>query len=381
MVSAPAGYGKTTLVNLWLNAVAYPSAWLALDEYDDDLFMFVAYLCAAIATVEPSFGRHTKNMLESPAQLGAQQLADVFLHELEAIHSPMVVVLDDYHVLRQQEIHNFLERVLLHLPATVHVVLTTRADPPLRLTRMRLRGQLVEIRGAQLQFTLTEAADLLRTLIGVPAPPEIARLLVERTEGWPVGLQLAAITLREHEDFAAFSTAFVRSTNQLVSEYLLQEVLEDLPPEEYLFLLRCSVLDRFCASLCDAIVDGTPHQLTAQLLLDTLCQRNLFVIALDDEGRWYRFHPLFRELLQRQLRLTLTAQEIAALHDRASGWFGVHELVVEAILQSIHAGDDVSAARLVEQNVHGALNREEWRSVERWLNMLPNHTRQRPGLL
>jgi LuxR family maltose regulon positive regulatory protein len=196
-----------------------------------------------------------------------------------------------------------------------------------------------------------------------------------------VGLQLAAITLREHEDFAAFSTAFVGSTNQLVSEYLLQEVLEDLPPEEYLFLLRCSVLDRFCASLCDAIVDGTPHQLTAQLLLDTLCQRNLFVIALDDEGRWYRFHPLFRELLQRQLRLTLTAQEIAALHDRASGWFGVHELVVEAILQSIHAGDDVSAARLVEQNVHGALNREEWRSVERWLNMLPNHTRQRPGLL
>ena len=381
MVSAPAGYGKTTLVNLWLDTVPYPNAWLALDEYDDDFFTFVAYLCAAIATVEPGFGRHTKNMLESPAQLGAQQLADVFLHELQAIVDPMVVVIDDYHVLHQPEIHGFLERVLLHLPPTVHVVLTTRADPPLRLTRLRLRGQLVEIRGAQLRFTLTEAADLLRTLIGTPAPPEIARLLVERTEGWPVGLQLAAITLREHEDFAAFSTAFVGSTNQLVSEYLLQEVLDGLPPAEYQFLLRCSVLDRFCASLCDALLAATPQHLPAQQLLDTLWQRNLFVTALDDEGRWYRFHPLFRELLQRQLRLALSAQEIAALHDRAGSWFAAHKLVVDALVQSIQAGSDLSAARLVEQNLHAALNREEWRSVERWLHLLPDQVKQRPGLL
>jgi LuxR family transcriptional regulator, maltose regulon positive regulatory protein len=381
MISAPAGYGKTTLVSLWLNTVACPSAWLTLDEYDDDLFTFAAYLCAAIAAVVPGFGRHTKNVLESPTQLGAQQLADVFLHELQAVDNGMVVVIDDYHVLSQPEIHSFMERVLLHLPATVHVVLTTRADPPLRLTRMRLRGQLVEIRGAQLQFTLPEAADLLRTLIGAPAPPEVAQLLVERTEGWPVGLQLAAITLREHEDFAAFSNAFVRSTNQLVSEYLLQEVLDDLPPDEYLFLLRCSVLERFCASLCDALVAGMSQHLPTQQLLATLWQRNMFLIALDGEGRWYRFHPLFRELLQRQLRLALSAQEIATLHDRAGAWFEAHELVVDAILQSLQAGNDLSAARLVEHNLHAALNREEWRSVERWLNLLPDHVKRRPGLL
>ena len=206
-------------------------------------------------------------------------------------------------------------------------------------------------------------------------------LLTERTEGWPAGLQLAAISLGEQADPEAFATAFAKSSNQLVGEYLVSEVLQGMPPDQREFLLQCSILDRFCAPLCDAVIDSNAEQRPAQQFLQTFQQRNLFLIALDGEGRWFRFHHLFRSLLEHHLELTHTETEIAALHARAGDWFEAQGTVEEALRHGLAAGDDLYAACLVERNVHAALNREAWRELEHWLALLPDAVKQRPALL
>ena len=239
----------------------------------------------------------------------------------------------------------------------------------------------MEVRGVHLRFTEQEAKAFVEHFLGSELSPEIVSLLTERTEGWPAGLQLAAISLGEQVDQAAFATAFAKSSDQLVGEYLISEVLQGMPADQREFLLQCSILDRFCAPLCDAVMHETADATHAEQLLHTAWQRNLFLIALDGEGRWFRFHHLFRSLLDNQLELTHTAAQIAELHARASCWFAAHGEVGVALRHSLAAGDDLYAACLVERNVHAALNREAWRELEQWMALLPDAVKQRPALL
>ncbi|MBK8049800.1 MAG: AAA family ATPase [Anaerolineales bacterium] len=306
LVSAPAGYGKTTLVNLWLTTIAADCAWLSLDEYDDSLPDFLAYLFAAVGLVAPGIGHDALSLIEASAPQGPERLAGVFLQDLAPIDHEFYIVLDDYHALQSPQIHQFMERVVGRAPRDIHLILITRADPPLHLARLRGRNQLAELRGVQLRFSEEEAGAFVNQVLGAPVAPEVLRLLTERTEGWPVGLQLAAISLRDQADQIAFATAFARSTDHQVAEYLVQEVLHEMPEAQKNFLLECSILDRVCGQLCDAVLSGNVAMPRAQQFLEMFWKRNLFLIALDGQGQWYRFHHLFHSLLRHHLEMTHT---------------------------------------------------------------------------
>ena len=274
-----------------------------------------------------------------------------------------------------------MARLLQHMPAHIHLILTTRADPPLPLERLRGRQQLAEIRSADLSFTPEEAGQLLQQILGETATDETAALLEESTEGWAVGLQLAAISLRGRSNPAAFARKIAQGGHRLVADYLLAEVLEVLPDALRTYLLQTSLLDRFCAPLCDAVRGEACQELTGEDFLRAVQRSNLFLVPLDDEGTWFRYHHLFQYLLRNRLRQVCSAAEIRDMHARASAWFAGQGLFDEAIAHAVKAGDILRAATLVEDHVHPSLDREDWRQVERWLGLLPAEVRNRPRLL
>ena len=381
LISAPAGYGKTTAVNQWLDSVDCPYAWISLDEHDADLATFLTYFLAAVRSVYPDAARMSELMLRAPTLPSPDRLVDSVLHDLVALSGPLILVLDDYHMIQTIDVHVAMARLVQHLPAHVHLVLTTRADPPLPLERLRGRQQLTELRSADLCFTPEEASRLLRLLLGAAATDEIAALLEESTEGWAAGLQLAAISLRGRSDPVAFARRIAQSSHQLVTDYLLTEVLEGLPEAQRKYLLQTSLLDRFCAPLCDAVLGEASQALSGDDFLRAVRRSNLFLVSLDEEGNWFRYHQLFRHLLRNRLRQFYTDAEIRDIHARASAWFAVQGLLDEAIVHAVKANDAVQAAALVEDHVHPALDREDWRQVERWLGLLPADVLNRPRLL
>ncbi len=381
LVSAPAGYGKTTLVNLWLETVECPSTWLSLDEHDADLDSFTSYLLAALRTAYPQAGQAIASLLQAPELPPPNRVADVLLRDLEQLPGPLVLVLDDYHTVSTPPINTFMARLVQRLPDDLHLVLITRTDPPLRLAQLRGRRQLDEVRSASLRFTAEETAELLRQALDEPVADEIVALLAERTEGWAVGLQLAALSLRESPDRQDFARRFAQSGHRLATDYLLNEVLEELPDAQRTLMLQTSILERFCAPLCQAIAGSAAPPGGGEAFVADLWRSNLFLAALDDEGLWYRYHHLLRDLLYHRLRQAYTAEAIAGLHRRASAWFEAHGLLEEAITHAVQAGDALAAAQLVEAHIHDALNQESWHRLERWLGLLPPEVRQRPGLL
>jgi len=381
LVSAPAGYGKTTLVTSWLEDLAFPHAWLSLDENDADLATFVTYLIAALRQSFPEMGKAAEVALRGPANLRPEVLADLVLHDIEELSHPLFVVLDDYHAAASPDVRKFMARLLQHMPPALHLVLTARADPILGLGRLRGQRQIAEVRGADLRFTKDEARELLHQLAGEDLPDALVALLSERTEGWPVGLQLAALSLRDRGNPTAFAQHFIQNNNSLLTDYLLSEVFNKLTKSQRSLMLRTSMLDRFCASLCEVVSEEDTTQATGTDFIAAIWESNLFVIALDDEGVWYRYHHLFRDLLRHQLRLNTGAQAIAGLHRKASAWFECAGLIEEAIYHAIEGDDHRRAAQLVETNWHQVLNREDWRRLERWLGMLPDGVSHRPAIL
>ncbi len=381
LVSAPAGYGKSTVVNQWLDTVELPWAWISLDEYDSDLATFLGYLLAALRSVYPEAGQTAAVLLQAPALPALAVLADALLSDLARLPGPWLVVLDDYHAILSLDVHALMQRVVQHRPAHVHLALTTRADPPLALERLRGQRRLCELRGADLRFTTEEATALLRQELGAAADEETTALLEAGTEGWAVGLHLAALTLRGQSDPAAYARRIVQSGHQLMLDYLLAEVLQGLPDDQRAVLLQISLLDRFCAPLVDAVLGENGPILPGVDLLAELRQANLFLTPLDDQGTWYRYHQLFRQLLLNRLRQVYSQVEIRAMHARASAWFAREGLVDEAIVHALQAEDPLSAASLVECQIHPALDQEEWRQLERWIGLLPAGMLGRPRLL
>jgi LuxR family maltose regulon positive regulatory protein len=385
VVAAPAGYGKTTLVSNWLEESDWPCAWLSLDENDDDMVMFLSYVIAAIQTIFPKAGQKTQALLEAPTLPPQSMLARSLINELDDIDTPFVLVLDDYHVIHQTAIHELVTELLRHPPPSLHLVITTRRAPPLSLRNLRARSQMSEIRIDDLSFTSLETAALLQTMLGRPVSDTTAASLTEKTEGWITGLRLAILSLRHRDDLDTLLSRLPDHPHY-VTEYLVGEVLSNLPPSIRQYVLLTAILDRFCAPLCETIF-GLEHgageaDVGGQYFIEWVVKSNLFTVSLDGQGKWYRYHHLFQQLLQHQLELKLDKEEIAALHQRASRWYSENGFIDEALRHALAAGDITAAAELVEEHRPLLLNEDKWYVLERWLAWLPDSTiQQRPKLL
>ncbi|HEX5015287.1 MAG TPA: LuxR C-terminal-related transcriptional regulator [Candidatus Limnocylindrales bacterium] len=366
LVSAPPGFGKSTLLADWLGvarAEGRALGWVSLDGSDNDAASFWMYLVAALQRAIPDAEALTEGGDPRP---GPTDVATAIVNALAGVPSQTVLVLDDYHVIEEPAIHEGVSFLIDHLPSNVHVVIATRADPPLPLARLRARGELVEIRAGDLRFSQDEAAAYLNgpMALGLHAPDIAA--LEGRTEGWIAALQLAALSMTGRADAATFIADFAGDDRYIV-DYLVEEVLERQPPRVREFLLQTSILGRLTGTLCDAVTGGSDGKAT----LDALDRANLFLIALDDRRRWYRYHHLFGDVLQARL-LDEQPEVVAALHDRASAWFERNGDLPEAVGHALAASNVERAADLIEVAAHDLrVNRQE-QTLRRWLDVLPD---------
>ena len=384
LVCAPAGFGKSTLVSEWLSQLDCPATWLSLDQNDNDLASFLTYLIAALAQIDREssaglvLGQSTRMMLQAPQLPPVESLLTPLMDELTTLPVPSVIVLDDYYTITLPAIHQAVAFFLDHLPPGTHLLMATREDPPIRLSRLRVLGGMADVRARDLRFTEEEAAAFFNQSMGLHLSADQVAALGARTEGWIAGLQLAALTMltRPAEGIPAFIQAFSGS-HRYVTEYLVEEVLDRRPPGTKAFLLQTSILDRFTGPLCDAVTG----ERDGQKMIKQLEEANLFLIPLDHEQRWYRYHHLFADLLRNQL---MASQPDLApiLHRRASAWLEEHDLLSEAIAHSLNAEDFERAAQLAERSYFDRMSHgEDFVTMFGWLAALPDEViRSRPRL-
>ncbi len=387
LISAPAGFGKTTLVGEWLATCERPVAWLSLDEGDSDPTRFLAYLVAALQTLDLSrapvgrqghaatLGAGVLGALQAPQPPPTAVLLTTLLNEIAAIPSGLILVLDDYHLVDAPPVDETLAFLLDHLPPRMHLVITTREDPQLPLARYRARGQMTELRVADLRFTPAEAAGFLNQVMDLDLSAEQVTVLETRTEGWIAGLQLAALSLRGRADIAQFVGAFA-GDNRYIVDYLVEEVLQRQPERVRSFLLQTAILDRLNGPLCDAVTG----QEESHARLEALERGNFFVVPLDDKRHWYRYHHLFAGVLHMHL-LTEQPDQVAPLHRRASKWYADNGLPAAAIHHALAAEDFGRAADLVELALPAMSRNRQEATLLGWLKVLPNDlVRARPVL-
>jgi LuxR family maltose regulon positive regulatory protein len=375
LISAPAGYGKTTLANAWLNQGPFPAAWISLDESDNDLARFLTYFVASLKKIHAEIGETLLAMLHSPQVLTDRFLLSALINDIAQFQDHFVLVLDDYHQIQETSVHQALGFLLDHQPEQMHLVILTRADPPLPLARLRAQSQIVELRAKELCFSAHEAEKFFSQSMGLVITRGEAGILAARTEGWIAGLQLAAVSLQGREDVHQFIQNFAGS-NRHILDYLLEEVLERQPEETQSFLLKTSILNQLNGSLCDRVTGRND----GQAMLEELDRSNLFVVSLDDQRCWYRYHHLFADLLRQRLVL-LQPGLVPDLHSHAGGWFEENGLPVEAIRHAFSAGDSDGAARLIEKMADTTLMRGELQTFLSWVERLPEPAaRQRPLL-
>ena len=384
LLSAPAGFGKSALLGAWVAAFdriepELRVAWLSLEEADSDPARFLAYLIAALQTIAMDFGARALVALQSPQSPPLEVILTTLLNEVAAVATDFVLVLDDYHLADSQQVGQAVTFLVEHLPTQMHLAIATREDPQLPLARLRGRGQLVELRAADLRFTPAEAAEFLNQGMDLNLSAQEIATLEDRTEGWIAGLQLAALALQgappTHSpgDRARFIDSF-SSSHRFVLDYLLEEVLEQQPEYIQAFLLRTSILDRLCGPLCEAVL-GFPsayaQEPAGQKTLDYLERSNLFIVPLDNERHWYRYHHLFGALLRQRLGLNLAPGAIAELHIRASAWYEDNDLLLEAFQHAAAANDVERAERLIENRGMGLHYHSVATTILHWLDALP----------
>jgi LuxR family transcriptional regulator, maltose regulon positive regulatory protein len=378
LLSAPAGFGKTTLLSTWIGELSNdgrPIAWLSLDSGDNDPARFWRYFVTAIDQLKPGSGETALALLGSPQAPPIEAVLTTLLNELVDLSTDAVLVIDDYHLIESQAIHEALTFLIDHLPPRVHLGIATRVDPPLPLPRLRARGEMTELRADDLRFTSEEAATFLNQVMGLELSAEAIAELEGRTEGWIAGLQLAALAMSDHADVSGFIAAFTGS-NRYVLDYLAEEVLGRQPEDLRGFLLETSILDRMCAPLCNAVTGHTDGQTT----LERLEHANLFVILLDDERQWYRYHHLFLDVLRQRLSQT-QVDRVPELHQRASAWFEQQQLVSEGIHHALAARDWERAVRLIESSGVTVVLNQQVQTVLGWIVEIPEGlVRERPAL-
>ena len=368
LISAPAGFGKTTLVSEWVAGCGRPVAWVSLDEGDNDLIRFLTYLVAALQTVDAGIGQDVSAVLQSPQLPPLESLLTLLINDLAGNREgcPYVLVLDDYHVIHAPAVHKALVFLLDHLPPQLHLVILTREDPPVPLPRLRVQQQITDIRAQDLRFTVEEATQFFNQTMGLRLTALDVAALESRTEGWIAGLQMAALTMQNVEDTGAFIQAFT-GDDRYVVDYLVTEVLARQPPHIQTFLLQTSVLQRFNASLCDAVTE----QQDGREILAQLERANLFVTPLDHRREWYRYHHLFADLLRHRLRAQEGEENVIVLHRRAALWYEQHGRVDDALSHYLAARDTPAAASLVAANAMLAFRRGDIHSAHKWLEALP----------
>ena len=385
LLSAPAGFGKTTLLSAWARRHPAQVAWLSLEELDTSPTRFWVALIAALRRCggyAPSFGQTAVALLESPQPPPLPTILTALLQELEgrsAPPAPIVLILDDYQVIEERAIHQGMSFFLEHLPAHVHLILASRVDPDQPLARWRVRGQLTEIRADDLRFQEVEASQYLGQMLSPPLSEEEVRQLLSRTEGWIAGLHLAALTLQKRKDRAAFLQAFTGSQRYLL-DYVQEEILSRLPTSVRDFLLHTAVLSRLDASVCQAVT-AAPERRVSQQMLEWLERANLFLVSLDEERRSYRLHELFREALLSALHTT-HPESVPVLHRRAARFYEAQGEWTEAITHALQAADYSTAANLMEHTVEQFWLRGEAATITRWVLALPDRlTREHARLL
>jgi LuxR family maltose regulon positive regulatory protein len=366
LISGPAGFGKTTLLGEFVAELKRPVAWVSLDAGDNDPVQFWSYVIAACQSVDPNIGESALMLLQIPQPLPAETVPSILINDLTSLKDGLTLVLDDYHAIQNESIQAGVAFMLEHLPGNLHLVVSTRIDPPWPLARFRARNLLVELRAQELRFTMEEAASFLNRMMGLNLTTKDMKTLEERTEGWAAGLQLAALSMKGRSDIAGFVEA-LKGSHVYIADYLVEEVLAIQPAEVQDFLLKTSILDRLNAELCEAVT-GCEH---GQAMLHTLQSENLFVISLDDEGKWYRYHHLFVDLLQVRLQRNLSKEKIIELHNRAAFVYEQKGMVSEAIEHFLAAQDYLNVQRLVEKNAFLMILQAHVKTVEKWLQAIP----------
>ena len=389
LIAASAGFGKTTLLSEWLRSTPRPSAWLTLDEHDSDPVTFLTYLIAAVDTIFPNACPETSALLQLPNLPPLPAVYATLNNELDSLAERdelpagqrFILVLDDYHRIGDQHVHEIINELLLHPPRSLHLAISTRYDPPLSLHRLRAGGELVELRSSALRFTSAEVATFLQQVLRVPVDEATVAQVEKSTEGWVAGLRFAALALNAD---GGSDPRFMAEAleHRFVMEYLSLEVLTRLPAAMQTFLMQTAILDQLNSALCDAVIEERTGAETSQQRLAWLENEGVFTIALDDQGEWYRYHSLFQRLLREQLARRHSAAQIANLHRRASAWYAAHHLVEDALHHALAAGDTTGAAQIIEAHRHQALNYSQFQRLERWLKLLPaDLIEARPGLL
>jgi LuxR family maltose regulon positive regulatory protein len=365
LISAPAGFGKTSLTSAWIGGCGRPAAWLSLDNADNNPSRFLAYVVAALQTIAPTIGADVVALLQSPQPPPIDGLLPLLLNQIATLPQPVILVLDDYHVLESRPIDQALAFLVERLPSQLHLVITTREDPSLPLARLRARGHMTELRAADLRFTSSEAAAFLTETMGLSLSAQDITALEDRTEGWIAGLQLAALSMQVRTDIPAFIQAFAGG-HRYILDYLLDEVLQCQPEEIRNFLIQTAILDRLYGPLCDAVTG----QSGSSARLEALHRGNFFIVPLDDTRHWYRYHHLFSDVLAAQLRAE-QPDLLTTLHQRASLWYEQQGVAADAIRHALLAHDFMRAADLVELATSDMRRSRQEATLLGWFKALP----------
>jgi LuxR family maltose regulon positive regulatory protein len=385
LITAPAGFGKTTLVASFMVNCGLPIAWLSLDKDDNQVERFLSYLVAALQETDNTVGSGAAQLLRAARQEPPEAVLTSLINDLDTAGGEIVLVLDDYQFISSQAVHEGVAFLLEHCPITFHLVIASRSDPPLPLIRLRARGKMVELRAGDLRFNEPEAAQFLNDVMDLHLNAGSVAVLEERTEGWITGLQMAALSMRHREDVPGFIKGF-SGTNRYILDYLLEEVMASQPPEIQQFLLCTSILECLTAPLCEAVLEAgrldgwifdklsatfqPPNLSNCQPILEYLERANLFLLPLDDERIWYRYHHLFADLLHARLQQILENQDITALHTRAAQWYLHNGLTYEAIHHASLTSNDEWVEQLIEQNYMEMFHRGEASSMRFWTGNL-----------
>lgn len=368
LISAPVGYGKTTLVSNWLSTQEIPFAWLSLDPEDGDPLRFWIYFIAALQTVQPELGQTALTMLQTAQSPSIENILSDLINQIATLPERTILVLDDYHVLQTAGLHLEFNFLLDHLPPQMHLVIITREDPPLRLPQMRAKGQMLELRINDLRLTIEESAEFLIHKMRLDLQPGQITALTQRTEGWVAGLQMAALSLHELEETAAFIEAFA-GDNRYVADYLISEVLDRQPRQIRHFLLITAIVDRFTPSLCDALIGD--DSLQSSRIIEEIEALGLFTMPLDHVRQWYRYHQLFADLLRYRLRQE-NPSKFTELNRTASRWFEQHGFVEEAVKYAFAGEDHEHIAELMEKFGIAMIGRGQLSTLQNWIDALPD---------
>lgn len=367
LISAPVGYGKTTLVSDWLSTLKNQAAWLSLDPEDDEPRRFWAYVVAALQTIQPELGLTMLAMLQAPQLPPIENILSDLINQITSLSDKMILVLDDYHLLTSSSLHQGINFLLDHLPVQMHLVIITREDPPLPLPQLRAKGQMVELRIKDLRFTLAESDQFLNHKVGLNLQPEEITVLGQRTEGWVAGLQMAALSLHELDDAAVFIEAFA-GDNRYVADYLISEVLDRQPAHIRDFLLKTAIVDRFTPALCNTLIGDESRQ--SGKIIEQIEALGLFVIPLDHVRQWYRYHQLFADLLRYRLRQD-DPSGFTELYRTASRWCQQQGYVEEAVKYALAGEDYDYAADLIEKSGLTMFGRSQLAALQNWISLLP----------